>query len=85
MLSGWRRKEASITYHEHEEDCVLVYLLNIDYWFWSWNEEMCKNKICDDICDEEHIVTLEDLFVSFGDYRLVELCNSINERLVLTS
>lgn len=36
------------------------------------------------VYDEEPIVTLEDLFVSSGYYGLEELCNSINERLVLT-
>lgn len=36
-------KEATITYHEHEEDCAPAYLLDIDDSFWSWNEEMLED------------------------------------------
>jgi hypothetical protein len=36
-------KEATITYHEHEEDCTPAYLLDIDDSFWSWNEEMLED------------------------------------------
>lgn len=36
-------KEATITYHEYEEDCSPAYLLDIDDSFWSWNEEMLED------------------------------------------
>lgn len=36
-------KEATITFYEHEEDCALAYLLDIDDSFWSWNEEMLED------------------------------------------
>ena len=36
-------KDATITYHEYEEDCAPAYLLDIDDSFWSWNEEMLED------------------------------------------
>lgn len=36
-------KEATITYHNHEEDCAPSYLLDIDDSFWSWSEEMLED------------------------------------------
>lgn len=36
-------KEATITYHEREDDCPPTYLLDIDDSFWSWNEEMLED------------------------------------------
>ena len=36
-------KEATITLHEHEEDCSPAYLLDIDDSFWCWNEEMLED------------------------------------------
>lgn len=37
-------KEATITYHNYEEDCVPSYLLDIDDSFWSWSEEMLEDQ-----------------------------------------
>lgn len=42
MVQYWG-KEATITYHEYEEDCAPAYLLDIDDSFWSWNEEMLED------------------------------------------
>lgn len=37
-------KEATITYHNYEEDCAPSYLLDIDDSFWSWSEEMLEDQ-----------------------------------------